>query len=306
MRWLVACFLLLMGGSCIAETKTVSKVEFTYPDFNPCYEKNKASIVYFGKIRAVAISEKYAIAYTKEKPTIPFVKYDPLMHIYLFESSKPLIPVKLKSTTHLKLGEWLASMSENSLYTGTLSHLGTKNHLLEFGTNVAEQNTIMTGLCCDMYGLGIGGKSFIGSDFLMKFMESNISASSPIGADLNASKTALDNVSQANATPKATPQKTHLPETKTVSEKSKETELFLHTQMLFLTDDLVIKDVKKASWVEKSGLKVGDKLLQVGEQKVETSAQASNALMTLKKMKQKEIFLLFERNQFQFFVTYAQ
>ena len=115
MRWLVACFLLLLGGSCIAETKTVSKVEFTYPDFNPCYEKNKASIVYFGKIRAVAISEKYAIAYTKEKPTIPFVKYDPLMHIYLFESSKPLIPVKLKSTTHLKLGEWLASTDSGEI-----------------------------------------------------------------------------------------------------------------------------------------------------------------------------------------------
>ena len=61
-----------------------SKAEFVYPDFTQCYEKNRASIVYFGQTRAVAISEKLAVAYTKEKPTVPFIKHDYLLAVIHF------------------------------------------------------------------------------------------------------------------------------------------------------------------------------------------------------------------------------
>ena len=61
-----------------------SKAEFVYPDFTQCYEKNRQSIVYFGKTRAVAVNEKQAVVYLKEKPNAAFVRHDYLSKLYLF------------------------------------------------------------------------------------------------------------------------------------------------------------------------------------------------------------------------------
>ena len=44
----------------VAPLPTSVKTEFVYPDFTRCYEKNRQSIVYFWKIRAVAMSESKA------------------------------------------------------------------------------------------------------------------------------------------------------------------------------------------------------------------------------------------------------
>ena len=161
-----------------------SKAEFVYPDFSQCYEKNKQSVVYFGKTRAIAISEKQAIAYSKEKPSVPFAKHDPSSHLYLFDSPKPLIPVKLKPTSELKLGEWLVSMTDNSLVAVNASKIGINgNELFEFGGS-GEMNSLVGGLCCEMYGLGIGDKFFINSETLERFIAGKSSYFSEIGARL--------------------------------------------------------------------------------------------------------------------------
>ena len=61
-----------------------------------------------------------------------------------------------------------------------------------------------------------------------------------------------------------------------------------------------IIDPSYASLAEKSGLKEGDRLIQIDDVRVEKMAEVDAYLA---KSKNKEMSLLFERNDFQFFVT---
>ena len=329
-----------------------SKAEFVYPDFSQCYEKNKQSVVYFGKTRAIAISEKQAIAYSKEKPSVPFAKYDPSSHLYLFDSPKPLTPVKLKPTSDLKLGEWLVSMTDNSLVAVNASKIGTRNNeLFEFG-GTGEANALVGGLCCEMYGLGIGDKFFISSETLERFIAGKSSFFPELGiriidgnesvivdyvdptfketklkagdqitllngkkvsnitefADALKSFKELTKVSakiQRNnawieenivvskpTVKKAEPKKVPLPESKKES--------FLHNKGFVFDNDLKISYIKHGSFAEQSGLKVGDRLIQIDERPVER-IQDADAYLT--KAHNRDVSLLFDRDDFQFFVT---
>lgn len=330
----------------VAAPVVAAKAEFVYPDFSQCYEKNKASVVYFGTTRAVAISEKYAIAYSKEKPTHPFIKHDYLSHLYLFESAKPLTPIKLKSTSELKLGEWLASMTDTSLNVLNAAKVGTSNTFFELG-GAGEPSSIVGGLCCEMYGLGVGEKYFIGSEALNRFIEGKVASYSDLGArfvennesivvdaiDMTPGKTKLkvgDKISSLNGKKVKTLNEFHdafmlgksssklsaqiernnawveenililPPKPKVVKKVEPKKESYLQTKGFKLTPDMKIIGPSYASLAEKSGLKEGDRLIQIDDVRVEKIAEAD---AYLEKSKNKEISLLFERNDFQFFVT---
>ena len=328
-----------------------SKAEFVYPDFSQCYDKNKNAIVYFGKTRAVAISDKQAIAYSKEKPSVPYVRYDYLSNLYLFDSPKPLTPVKLKATSELKLGEWLVSMTDNSLIAVNASKMGAgANDLFEFG-GVGEVSALVGGLCCEMYGLGIGDKFFIGSEALQRFIEGKSASFPELGIrvyDSNESVTvdfvdpamkeskmkAGDIITRLNGKPvrnvtefaellktfkdinkisgqiqrnnvwmeenlmaskvpvPSKSKKMPLPEVKKVS--------YLQTQGFRFGADMKIKEITRGSFAEKSGLKVGDRLMQIDQIPMER-VPAADAYLS--KVHNRDVSLLFDRDDFQFFVT---
>lgn len=329
-----------------------SKAEFVYPDFSQCYEKNKQSVVYFGKTRAIAISEKQAIAYSKEKPSVPFVRYDAFSHLYLFDSPKPLIPVKLKPTAELKLGEWLVSMTDNSLVAVNASKIGTSgNELFEFG-GVGEVNSLVGGLCCEMYGLGIGDKFFISSEELERFIagksvfipelgvriidgnesvmvdfvdpnfkEAKLKAGDSItlvnGKKVSTIAEFVDALKAAKDLPKVTAliQRNNVwmdeiivtakpavkkTDSKKVPLPESKKETILHTKGFTFDNNLKIGYVKHGSFAEQSGLKVGDRLMQVDGLSV---SQIQNADAYLAKIHNRDVSLLFDRDDFQFFVT---
>jgi len=326
----------------------VTKAEFVYPDFTQCYEKNKASIVYFGNTRAVAVDEKHAIAYSKTPPNVPYIKHDYLSHLYLFESAKPLTPMKLKSTSELKLGEWLVSMNETALNVVNASKIGRDSQaLFEFG-GIGEPNSIVGGLCCEMYGLGIGDKYYIGSEALKNFMEGKVASYYDLGArfvegnesifvdmiDSNTSKTKLkvgDKITALNGRHVKTLPEFHeaFMQAKMTSKLSATMErnnawveenifvlppkpepkpkkvvvpkvTYLESKGFSFSPQLILNEPKRASGAEQSGLKAGDRLLQINDMKVESKAEA-DAYMD--KNRHKELNLLFDRNDFQFFVT---
>ena len=344
----------LLGAEApVASTPApASKAEFVYPDFSQCYEKNKQSVVYFGKTRAIAISEKQAIAYSKEKPTVPFAKYDYYSNLYLFDSPKPLIPVKLKPTSEMKLGEWLVSMTDNSLVAVNASKIGkSANEFFEFG-GVGEVNTLVGGLCCEMYGLGIGDKFFIGSESLQRFIDGKSASFQELGVrvvDGNESVivdfvdstfkdaklkvgdkiTLLNGKKVSNVTEfgdalktfkdltkvsaqiqrdnawieenilapkpvvkKVEPKKVPLPESKKES--------YLQTKGFKFDNDLRLKEIARGSFAEQSGLKAGDRLIQIDQVPVERVSEADSYLA---KARNREVSLLFDRDDFQFFVT---
>jgi len=326
----------------------VTKAEFVYPDFTQCYEKNKASIVYFGNTRAVAVDEKHAIAYSKTPPNVPYIKHDYLSHLYLFESAKPLTPMKLKSTSELKLGEWLVSMNDTALNVVNASKIGRDSQAhFEFG-GVGEPNSIVGGLCCEMYGLGIGDKYYIGSEALKNFMEGKVASYHDLGArfvegnesifvdmiDSNTSKTKLkvgDKITALNGRKvKTLPEfheafmqaKANLKLSATMERNNAWVEenifvlppkpepkpkkavapkvSYLESKGFSFSPQLILNEPKRASGAEQSGLKAGDRLLQINDVKVESKAEA-DAYMN--KNRHKELNLLFDRNDFQFFVT---
>lgn len=345
---MVVCTLFAAEAPVVA-----NKAEFVYPDFSQCYEKNKASIVYFGTTRAIAVSEKYAVAYSKEKPNVPFVKHDYLSHLYLFESPKPLMPVKLKTTHELKLGEWLGSMTDKSIIAVNASKIGkSANDFFEFG-GAGEANAVVGGLCCEMYGLGIGDKFFIGSEVLEQFVQGKtasfpelgvriVDANESVQVDfvdptfkearlkagdritlLNGKKVSnvqefgevlksfkdLSKVSaqvQRNSAwieenilaPKVQPKKVAPPKVKKSAVPKKES--YLQTKGFSFDNDLRITQIKPGSFAEKSGLKIGDRLMQVETTPISRVSQADESL---RNVGNREIHLLFDRDDFQFFVT---
>ena len=322
-----------------------AKTEFVYPDFSQCYEKNRQSIVYFGKTRAVAIDEHRAVAYSQEKPTVAFIKYDYLSHLYLFETSKKLTPIKLKSTNELKPGEWLGSMSENSLIVVNVSKKTNNINDLFEHSGRGEVNSIIGGLCCEMMGLGIGDKYFVGSESLQKFLFSKEAAYEALGArleennesivvsfidannkhtklkegdkilTLNGKKvktladvqTALANsMKSQKLSAQIQRDKGWLEENilaiapKVVRKAPVKTSGFTETKGLKFGSNLTLISVPMGSFAERSGLKIGDKLIQIDEINMEKIVDAD---VYLEKSRLRENSLLFERDNFQFFVT---
>ncbi|NCD11955.1 MAG: signal protein PDZ [Epsilonproteobacteria bacterium] len=344
----IVCMLFAADAPIVA-----NKAEFVYPDFSQCYEKNKGSIVYFGNTRAIALSEKYAVAYSKEKPSVAYAKYDYLSHLYLFESPKPLMPMKLKTTAELKLGEWLGSMTDKSIIAVNASKIGkSANEFFEFG-GVGEVNAIVGGLCCEMYGLGVGDKFFIGSEALEQFMLGKSASFSELGVRivdgnesvivdfvdptfkearlkagdkitlLNGKK--VSNVSEFSEAlkifkdlskvsaqiqrdnawieenilaPKVEAKKVEAPKVKKTPPPKKES--YLQTKGFKFDNDLKIIGIERGSFAEKSGLKIGDRLMQIDRVPME---RVSEADAYLAKNRNRDMSLLFERDDFQFFVT---
>ena len=77
-------------------------------------------------------------------------------------------------------------------------------------------------------------------------------------------------------------------------------ENYLETKGLKFDNDMKLLDVPAHSFAEKSGLKAGDRLIQIDETRIDKISEADNFLT---KTKNTELNLLFDRNDFQFFVT---
>ncbi len=320
-------------------------IDFVYPNFKQCYKKNIKSIVYFGNTKAMAISKHYAVAYLKKRPKHHFVRMDPFLHLYLFYSPKVLHPVKLKNTHKLSLGEWLASMDDNSLYVGNFAQrgIGLKSYFKQNGKT--PPNSMISCLCCDIYGLGIGGGKFISSNFIKRLLASSKIFYGDIGVRLARSgkKVVISYVNPyfpkqrlkiGDIIKKIDGKKiksledaenlilfkkrNHMVEIEFLRKNAlhvekikvldryrvkksvkKQNYSFLKDKGIFFDDKMKIKYIAKHSFGEKSGLKIGDKLLQINQINVKNQNEARRVFSKIKK---KEINFLFDRHDFQFFI----
>ncbi len=314
---------------------------FVYPNFKQCYNKEIKSIVYFRDTKAIAISKHYAVTYSKTKPKYPYVKYDPFLNLYLFYSKKPLHPVKLKNTDKLSLGEWLASIDENSLYIGNFAQRGEGLNIYFEQNSKTPPNSLISCLCCQVYGLGIGNGKFISSNFLNKFLNSKEVFYGDIGVRFaRLGKKVI--ISSINPLFKNQKLKVGDIIKKIDGEKIKKVEdannlilfqkknqivkleflrkntlhtikikvqkrygggelsdSFLENRGLFLDKNLIIIKISKNSFGAKSGLHIGDKLLQMDRKNVKN---ANEIRRIFSKTEKKVINLLFERANFQFFI----
>ncbi|MDD3462690.1 MAG: hypothetical protein PHW07_03505 [Sulfurospirillaceae bacterium] len=320
----------------------VFSADFVYPDFSQCYEKNKKSIVRFGDINAVAIRKDIAVAYCPTKPSIPYIAHDPFLNLYFFKSEAELTPVKQKSVTLLKLGEWIASMSADSLHVASFSKTTANvNDFYNFDAK-APASSIVGGLCCEMYGLGVENNRFVSSDYIDKILSikepysanfgvkfsqngNNVLVSdSALGSkgvlkvgdkiiSINGKKIeSLGDVSEIVLPSKNDAKfaiealrrdkviKTDLSANVYKSVKvSQKKRTFFEDRGLYLDASLKISKIANGSFGQKAGLKIGDKLLSINQLAMKSSKDVENYFA---KSKTKESDLLFDRDDFQFFV----
>lgn len=316
--------------------------QFVYPDFKQCYNKNQNSFVYIGQIRAIAVGPHSAVAYSKTKPTVPFVKYDPFLNLYLFHTKQTLHPVRLKSTHALKVGEWIGGMDEDSLFVGNFAKSGDVLDSMYLQNTSLKPNSIISCLCCDVYGLGVGKGEFIGSEYIKRFINTKDIFYGDVGARFekrdgkfyvadidpfyknnqlnigdeilsinNKKVNSLKELNQAIlfATPKSKIKLAVKRGNKTMSFSSMVVprsgggnieDSFLEKKGLLFDAKMKIVKIQNDSFAQKSGLKIGDKLLEIDQMPISSSAHLRKILSDLKG---KEVHLLFDRNDFQFFVN---
>lgn len=314
---------------------------FTYPDFKQCYENNVKSFVYFGDIRAVAVSEHLAVAYSPVKPEVAYEKHDPFLNLYLFRSKKTLDPVRLKSTRKLKLGEWIAGMDDNSLYVGNFSKTGSPLDSFYLHNAQMSPNSIISCLCCEVYGLGIGAGTFIGSEYITRFMNQEEVYYGDIGVRFakegkdfvvayidpflknqgfkkgdviqRVNQKKIDSLKELNqivlfAKPKSTITLQLKRDGKTQKVRAQVfkregggylSDVFLEKKGIFFDKNMTVSHVDEGSFGQESGLKKGDKLLQVDDREIQDQDSLKEYLSNAKK---KRVHLLFERDGFQFFI----
>jgi len=327
--------------SLVFAINVLFSASFVYPNFKQCYNKNLKSIVYFGGTKAIAIAKHYAVTYSKKKPSYPYVKHDPFLNLYLFYSPKPLHPVRLKDTKHLSLGKWLASMDDNSLYVGNFAKRGVGLGIYFEQNSKTPPNSMVTGLCCAVYGLGVGNKKFISSNLLKRFLNSTEIFYGDIGVRFvkKGRKIVVASIDPMHSNQKLKigdiiekidgkkvrnlqdlenkilftrrnqsvrlkffrKNVLHVEDIKVFQKVGggEASDSFLELMGMYFDKNLDIKRVIKGSFADKNGLKVGDKLLQIGRKTVKNQ---NDARMAFSKTKKKAIYLLFARGGSQFFI----
>jgi len=136
----------------------------TVRDFEACFNRNKPAYVTLEGVRAIAITPTRAVSFERPRS---FVKYDPFLNLYVLRSTTPLSPVPQNEERALKKGEWLASVSHTSAVSiGKLGALTSGLDGFDAFTAKATRGAIVTGVCCDMYGIARSEGNFIGNRYL--------------------------------------------------------------------------------------------------------------------------------------------
>jgi C-terminal processing protease CtpA/Prc len=232
-------------------------------------------------------------------------------------------------------------MSENSMYTGNFAQRGVGLNIFFEQNSKTPPNSMISCLCCDIYGIGIGDGKFISSNFIKRFLKTKSVSYGDIGVRFAKRGKRVIVVS---VNPMFKNQKlrvgdiikkidgrrvrkvadvedyilfqkvgksvklTFSRDNRVLTRKIKVakrygggelSDSFLESKGIYFDKNLRITSIRKGSFAQKSGLHIGDKLLQIDRVGVSNQDDIRNIFSKLKK---KEINLLFDRSDFQFFV----
>ena len=136
-------------------------------DMNACFERNKEAYVLIDGYPAIAVSANRAIAPNIGRVPKSYIKYDPFINAYILTCATPLSPVPQNEERALQKNAWLSPIGANGqIEIGQLVTLGSGLGDFDQVNVKAPKGTIIIGGCCDMYGIGIGDKHFIGNRYL--------------------------------------------------------------------------------------------------------------------------------------------
>ena len=309
-------------------------------DFDICYKKNKNSYVKIEGVDAVALDEYYAASLPGKKPN-NFVKYDPFLKLYLIKSSKKLTPVKKKNELNVIAYEWIGSASPNGVGVSKFKSFSDGYSPYDRLNSDGVKGSISTSVCCEMYGLNVGGDRFIGNRYLKHFLEYKDVYYGDVGArfglkngvitilhvnpfdeqrGFRAGDEVLSIDGKSITTFRQLREKILFAKKgsflkfkvsrdgKIINTNAKvtpwnlsnsKTETFLEEIGVIFDQNLKITYISENSFASRSGLKVGDRLLQINKINVK---KPNDVKKIISNPSQKEFQLLFDRNNFYFFI----
>lgn len=160
MRWWLG-MTLLWGGMAL----------FGY-DFSRCGERIALSSEKVGDSYGLAIDEKRLLHYSKTPPKgYKILKSDPYVGLYLLEAKKPKVPLELRDITPEAMEDILGVGTPEGFVEGNITQRMSGWLAYARFSQKSPPNSIISSICYQIYGLGVGGNEFIESSYIKRFLE---------------------------------------------------------------------------------------------------------------------------------------
>jgi hypothetical protein len=182
----------MLLGRCLALCVSTTFL-FAY-DFSKCQERIRESLYPVGNHHGVAIAPKKLLYFSSSTPPKRFqiIKFDPFLNLYLLKSPKILKPLTLWNRYKLTHKRLLALLNQTHPTKGTIQAWRQGIHRWATFSKPTQKNSVLTGICYHMYGLGIGGNYFYETELIQRFLDSPNVYYGDIGVRLAQNKNTLE------------------------------------------------------------------------------------------------------------------
>lgn len=157
----------------------------THEDFKACLNKNQEAFIKLHGVDAIAIDKHHAVSF--DKPT-KYLKYDPILNLYLLHCEKELKPIKMEDEKELTTKDILGSLTKKRIAYGKFKSFGTPFDGFDKLSFHDRKGSLIVDGCCGMYGIGRGGKNFIPNRYLKRLLEDESGFYGDIGINVYSSK----------------------------------------------------------------------------------------------------------------------
>ena len=141
-------------------------------DYSRCGERIALSVEKVGDSYGIAIDKRRLLHYSKTPPkSHKILKSDPFIGLYLLEAKRPKVPLELRDITSEVLEDGLGVGSVKGFKEGKITK--RMSALLSYAqfSQKTPPNSVISSICYQFYGLGIGGNRFIESGYIKRFLE---------------------------------------------------------------------------------------------------------------------------------------
>ncbi len=311
-------------------------------DFKACYNKNRSSFVWIKKRVGVAVDKDKVLLFSK-RYLRGYIKRDPFLGLYLFRSKKSLKPVKFTDFSKVKKSVGIIGRKRYAI-ANILSFSNALETMAKIDKR-AKANRLIECVCCRAFGLSAGGNDFIDSDFILRFLRQKRVVYADVGLKFVKKGSSII-VKEKNPFFKGLYLKKGDEILKIDGKRYSDLstlgkyilfskvgkiihivykrgskiykqniklkrkiagglipQTYLESIGLWIGHSLKIYRVDRNSLAKRLGLKKGDKLMKIGSHYIKSYKDIKKALLNTK---DKTLYLLFSRDDFQFFVHFGR
>lgn len=144
-----------------------------YPDFSKCQEKIVDSLLQIPAGDAIGIGNNHYLLFSANPPShFKIIRHDPFLQLYLIEAHTIDHPLELWDNRPTKNPDkWIASISRQHVEKGQKTGWGAGIDRLATFSSLTEPGSVMTGICYQIYGIGVGSNHYIESYYLERFVQ---------------------------------------------------------------------------------------------------------------------------------------